>query len=171
MPVYLNEKKWIGPSYLRVGLMDAFEAAYKVNLDKFPLPVSEHINGIDKPVRDRMKGLVHGIREFIAEDTLRNFSHCFSIRIDNGAILTVCTLNFNNTPVTENFFAALINHHDRFNAEKSISIQELKNILKKTTADGVCQEDVMNHFWELDNKPVEDTLFWEATGVDLSKLK
>lgn len=23
MPVYLNEKKWIGPSYLRVGLMDA----------------------------------------------------------------------------------------------------------------------------------------------------
>ena len=28
----------------------------------------------------------------------------------------------------------------------------------------------MNHFWEIDNKPVEDTLFWEQTGIDLSKL-
>ena len=32
-------------------------------------------------------------------------------------------------------------------------------------------EDVMNHFWEIDNKPVEDTLFWEETGIDLSKYK
>ena len=32
-------------------------------------------------------------------------------------------------------------------------------------------EDVMNHFWDIDNKPVEDTLFWEATGIDLNNLK
>ena len=29
----------------------------------------------------------------------------------------------------------------------------------------------MNHFWEIDNKLVEDTLFWEEVKVDLSKLK
>ena len=29
----------------------------------------------------------------------------------------------------------------------------------------------MNHFWEIDNKAVEDTLFWEEAGIDLSKLK
>ena len=28
----------------------------------------------------------------------------------------------------------------------------------------------MNHFRELDNKPVEDTLFWEQAGEDLSKM-
>ena len=29
----------------------------------------------------------------------------------------------------------------------------------------------MNHFWEIDNKLVEDTLFWEEVHIDLSKLK
>ena len=29
----------------------------------------------------------------------------------------------------------------------------------------------MNHFWEIDNKPVEDTLFWEECGVNLAKKK
>ena len=28
----------------------------------------------------------------------------------------------------------------------------------------------MNHFWEIDNKLVEDTLFWEEAQVDLSKM-
>ena len=28
----------------------------------------------------------------------------------------------------------------------------------------------MNHFWELDNKPVEDTLFWEEAGISLADL-
>lgn len=156
--------------YFDKNMQPLLEAAYKVNLDKFTLPADEHINGIDKPVRDRMKGLMHGVKNFIADDTLRNFSHCFSVNIDNGAILTVCTFNFNNAPVTENFFAALINYHDVFKAEKSVSISELKKYLEDVTAAGVCQEDVMNHFWEIDNKPVEDTLFWEATGIDLSKL-
>ena len=29
----------------------------------------------------------------------------------------------------------------------------------------------MNHFWELDNKMVEDTLFWEEAGVNLANIK
>ena len=91
--------------------------------------------------------------------------------MDNGAILTVCTLNFNNAPVTENFFAALINNHELFKAENTVAVSEFKKYLEEATRNGVCQEDVMNHFWEIDNKPVEDTLFWEATGIDLSKLK
>lgn len=157
--------------YFGKNMQPLLEAAYKVNLDKCPFSVAEHINGIDKPVRDRMKGLLHGVKDFIDDDTLRNFSHCFSISMDNGAILTVCTLNFNNAPVTENFFAALINNHELFKAEKTVAVAELKKYLKETTCNGVCQEDVMNHFWEIDNKPVEDTLFWEATGIDLSKLK
>ena len=35
---------------------------------------------------------------------------------------------------------------------------------------GFRKEDVMNHFWELDNKPVEDILFWEEAGIDLAKI-
>ena len=29
----------------------------------------------------------------------------------------------------------------------------------------------MNHFWEIDNKPVEDTLFWEEAQVNLAQMK
>jgi hypothetical protein len=29
----------------------------------------------------------------------------------------------------------------------------------------------MNHFWEIDDKLVEDTLFWEEVQVDLAAMK
>ena len=29
----------------------------------------------------------------------------------------------------------------------------------------------MNHFWEIDNKLVEDTLFWEEAKLDLRKIR
>ena len=28
----------------------------------------------------------------------------------------------------------------------------------------------MNRFWEQDNKPVEDVLFWEEAGIDLADI-
>ncbi|MBQ9087620.1 MAG: hypothetical protein IJY46_02445 [Lentisphaeria bacterium] len=160
--------------YFEANMQPLLEGAYKVNLDHFPVPVEEHICGIDKPVRDRMKGLLHKVKEFIPDDTLRNFSHCFSLKIADGGTLTVCTLgglNWNSTPVTANFFAALLNNPEAFETDKSISLPDFRAYLDKVTAAGECKEDVMNHFWEIDNKPVEDTLFWEATGIDLSKLK
>ena len=56
------------------------------------------------------------------------------------------------------------------NTDCAVDPETLKNYLQKVTAAGVRKEDVMNHFWEIDNKPVEDTLFWEQVGIDLSKL-
>ena len=49
-----------------------------------------------------------------------------------------------------------------------MTLEELKQFI---TSAEVIHEDVMNHFWELDNKPVEDTLFWEECGLDLSKIE
>lgn len=160
--------------YFDLNMQPLLEGAYKVNLDKFPFSVTEHINGIDKPVRDRMKGLLHGVKDFIEEDTLRNFSHCFSLKVSGGGVLTVCTLGapqWKSTPVTDNFFAALLDLIPGITTENSCTIAELKSALDGMTAAGVCKEDVMNHFWEIDNKPVEDTLFWEEAGVDLRKKK
>ncbi len=157
--------------YFDANLQPLLENAYKVNLDKFPLPVTEHINGIDKPVRDRMKGLLHGVKDFIDEDTLRNFSHCFSVSAANGGTLTVCTLNFNDAPPSQNFFAALINCAETLRQAPEVTPEQLKACIVSATEAGVCKEDVMNHFWEIDNKPVEDTLFWEETGVDLRKKR
>jgi len=155
--------------YFDANMQPLLEAAYKVDLDKCPLPVAEHISGIDKPVRDRMKALKQGIRDFIDDDTLRNFSHCFSVSADNGGVLTVCTLNFDDSPVAENFFASLIGNAEAFKAEKTVPVAEVKKWFEESTAAGVCREDVMNHFWEIDNKPVEDTLFWEEVGIDFRR--
>ncbi|MBO5725083.1 MAG: hypothetical protein J6S58_09670, partial [Lentisphaeria bacterium] len=158
--------------YFEEFMQNLLEGAYKVCLDDFPVKVREHICGIDKPVRDRMKGLQHGIKSFIAEDTLRNFSHLFTVKVGNGT-LTICTLfseNWKLTAVTGNFFAALFNHADELKCDYSIEPDALKAYLQKSTSAGIRKEDVMNHFWEIDNKPVEDTLFWEQVGIDLTKL-
>ncbi len=159
--------------YFSLNMQALLEGNCKVNLDKLPFPVREIICGIDKPVRDRMRGLIHGEKDFIPEDTLRNFSHLFSVGVGNGT-LTVCTLvspDFNAAPATANLLAALLNDPEEFTAVEHISIAELHDFLQKITAEGNKPEDVMNHFWEIDNKPVEDTLFWEEAQVDLSKLK
>ena len=159
--------------YFTTNMQELLENNCKINLDKFPFAVREIICGIDKPVRDRMRGLIYGEKDFIAEDTLRNFSHLFSVKVGNGT-LTVCTLiptDFVNTPVTVNLLAALLNHPEEFTATEHISVAELREFLQQVTQAGNKPEDVMNHFWEIDNKPVEDTLFWEEAQVDLSKLK
>ena len=50
-------------------------------------------------------------------------------------------------------------------------LEELKDYLIRTTAAGIRREDVMNHFWEIDNKPVEDKLYWEEVKIDMRKHK
>lgn len=158
--------------YFDRNLQPVLEAGCKVNLDHFPCPVAEHMRGIDKPVRDRMKGLIHGVKGFIADDTLRRFSHLFSLRVGNG-LLIVCTLNFRNPkePVAANILRLLTDHTVLFDTDKAIAPALLRKWLQETNDTGFQPEDVMNHFWEIDNKPVEDTLFWEEAGVDLAKMK
>lgn len=158
--------------YFDLNLQPLLEAGSKVNLDHFPCQVTEHVNGIDKPVRDRMKGLIQHIKDFIDDDTLRNFSHLFSLKVGNGQLI-VCSFNLNEPegPVAANLLCQLLDNTDAFFSGNAIALDEFKSWLVKTNEAGFQPEDVMNHFWEIDNKPVEDTLFWEEAGIDLSKLK
>ena len=161
--------------YFDLEMQPLLEGCYKVCLDDFPAKATEHLFGIDKPVRDRMKGLIHGIKDFIDADTLRDFSHCFTVKVGKG-LLTVCTTLPPEgwrlgDPVAENFLAALCDHLHEFTAEGSLSIEEFREYLARVTAAGIRKEDVMNHFWEIDNKPVEDTLYWEEVQIDMSKHK
>ena len=158
--------------YFDLNWYGLLEGGYKVCLDDFPAPVEELVCGVDKPVRDRMKGLVSGIKNFIDQDTFRNFSHLFSIKVGNGT-LAVCTLMLNDlrNPAVAAFTAELFNHPELVRTEKSIDPDVLKKYLKEETAKGIRKEDTMNHFWEIDNKLVEDTLFWEEANLDLSKIR
>ena len=147
------------------------EAAYKVNLDRFPCPVNEVVLGVDKPVRDRMKALIHGIKDFLPEDTLRNFSYLFSVKVGDG-LLILCTFHIAAAcdPAAASALCALINSARSMLTPLSIAPAALKDFLRKSTEAGPLKEDTMNHFWEIDNKPVEDTLFWEEARVDLRKM-
>ena len=165
-----NFRKAIGcGKFFNAPLYDLIEAGYKLNLDHFPAKMTELISGVDKPVRDRMKGLIHGVKSYVADDTLRNFCHCGLIKAGKGTLI-VCTFNTASCakPAAASFFAALLNNAASFKAESSIAVETLKDYLANAP---LVVEDVMNHFWEIDNKPVEDTLFWEETGIDLSKIK
>ena len=162
-----------GGRYFDLNYYYLVEAGYKVNLDHFPVPVNEVIWGVDKPVRDRMKPLNQGIKDFLPDDTLRNFSYLFSVKAGKG-VLIVCSFNFasaDSDPATANMLCALMNNYSKFDTDCSIQIAELKAYLEKSTKAGIIREDVMNHFWEIDNKPVEDTLFWEQAQVDLRNIE
>lgn len=158
--------------YGDLNLYALLENGYKINLDDFPCLPDEMVCGVDKPVRDRMKGLIHGIKDFLETDTLRRFSHLFALQVGNGTLI-VCTFNKNSwqDPAAASFFAALLNQAPSLKAQATLTGAELLTYLQNETRKGYRKEDVMNHFWELDNKPVEDTLFWEETGINLAKLK
>ena len=156
--------------YFELQMQPLVEGAYKLNLDKFPFPRKELISIVDKPVRDRMKGIVQKIKNFIDDDTLRNFCSLLVLNVGKG-VLVVNTFNNSTLPGALNYRAELLKQLPTLKADQAITIAELKAYLTETTQAGVLKEDVMNHFWEIDNKPVEDTLFWEAAGLDLSKIK
>ena len=164
-----------GQEFFNLRLFSLFHDAFKVNLDTFPGKVTEWMWGVDKPVRDRMKGLVQGVKHFIDADTLRNFSHLFSVRVGAGA-LVVCTLNLSlDAPaedcVIRNFSAALLKALPQLaQTDCSIAPEALKDYLREVQKKGPSKEDTMNHFWEIDNKLVEDTLFWEEANLDLRKI-
>ena len=74
-------------------------------------------------------------------------------------------------PVRDNFFAAIFNAPEAFESSAGIPVDKFREYLVKSTAAGVVKEDVMNHFWEIDNKPVEDKLYWEEVKIDMRKHK
>lgn len=151
---------------------DLIEGACKINLDLAPFPVDEWVWGVDKPVRDRMKGLIHGIKDFLPGDTLRNFSYLFSLRVGNGT-LWVCTFRFTaaaTDPASAAGLAALLDQAPRRKPARAVTRADLETWCRQTAERGQPVEDVMNRFWEQDNRPVEDTLFWEEAKVDLSRM-
>ena len=75
-----------------------------------------------------------------------------------------------DSPAVMNLFDLLLSDNSIFDTELSWDLEDLKETIRKMNEKGFRKEDVMNHFWELDNKPVEDILFWEEAGIDLAKI-
>lgn len=146
--------------------------SYKVNLDNWPCKVTEHVMGIDKPVRDRYRVSRDGVKDFVAEDTLRRFSHLFSVKVGEGTLI-VCTFDLSRpeNPVVSNFLELLFDRTDVLNTNSTISSEEFKAWLEKINAEGFREEDEMNVTWQNDFLAVEKTLFWEDLNMNLAAIK
>jgi len=157
--------------YFSTNMRDLLEGGYKLCMDHFPGKVDELIFGADKPVRDRMKGINQKIKTFIDDDTLRDFCYLGAFRCGKGKIV-FCTFSTErlNRPAPAAAFAWVINNAATIQPGAEIAPDAFRQFALDSSAKGVIREDVMNHFWEIDNKPVEDVLFWEASNVDLSKI-
>ncbi len=159
--------------YFDLNAYSLVEDAYKINLDDFPFAVNEWICGVDKPVRDRMDALIKGIKEIRPEHVLRNFSYLFSLSVGSGT-LVLCGFNLSDAgrdPAANSFLATLIAEIDSLKPTESISPGAFKRFLDEQNGKTPLEEGVMNRFWQLDDRPVEDKLFWEEAKVDLRKRK
>ena len=158
--------------YFDRNVQPLLDVGSKVNLDNWPCKVTEHVMGVDKPVRDRYRASRDGVKDFVPEDTLRRFSHLFSVMVGNGK-LVVCTFNLKDpeNPVVSNFLELLMDRTDVLGAETAISAEEFKAWLDKINAAGFREEDTMNRSWQNDAEPVEKVLFWEDLNLNLAALK
>ncbi len=158
--------------YFDKNVQPLLDVSSKINLDTWPWKVTEHIQGVDKPIRDRYKGHQQGTKDFLPEDTLRRFCHLLSVKIGEGT-LVICTFNVSNpeNPVTANVLELLVDRIDAFAADTAIDATEFKAWLEKVNAEGFRPEDRMNKIWEDDELPVERVLFWEDLNVNLAEIK
>lgn len=158
--------------YFDRNVQPLLDVSSKVNLDNWPCKVTEHVIGVDKPVRDRYRASRDGVKDFVPEDTLRRFSHLFSVKVGNGTLI-VCTFHLQNpeNPVVSNFLELLIDRTDVLNTDAMISAEEFKAWLLKINEAGFREEDTMNRSWQNDADPVEKVLFWEDLNLDLAALK
>ncbi len=146
--------------------------SYKVNLDNWPCKVTEHSMGVDKPVRCRYRVDKDGIKDLIAQDSLRRFSHLFSVKVGEGTLI-VCSFNMTRpeNPVVSNFLELLIDRTDALSTDCAISAGELKVWLEKINAEPFPEECRTNTIWQDDLMPVEKVLFWEELNKDLAAIK
>ena len=144
----------------------------KVNLNNWPGKVTEHVRGVDKPVRDRYRASRDGIKDFIPEDTLRRFSHLFSVKVGEGTLI-VCTFRLQapEIPVVSNFLELLIDRTETLAADHSITPEELKAWLQQVNEAGFPPEGTTNQTWQNDHMPGEKVLFWEELNMDLAAIK
>ncbi|MBQ6472730.1 MAG: hypothetical protein IJJ33_12165, partial [Victivallales bacterium] len=93
-----------------------------------------------------------------------------SVSVGPGTLI-VCTLNlFAKDPCAEALAHELLSSPEQFHTECAIAPEKLQEYLASVKKRGPRREDTMNHFWEIDNKLVEDKLFWEEAQLDLRKI-
>jgi hypothetical protein len=148
------------------------EGAVKVNLDRLSSNIEPIIEGIDRPVRDRVMVTSGKVTGFDPEYYMRKLGYVFELNIGLGTLL-VCTFNLNeSTPESRYLYNAMIEHLHKAKADsgQAVTPLEFRCFTDKAPKGGLIRETPQNEYWQRDDEPVESTLFWEELGVDITKL-
>ena len=158
--------------YFDRNMQPLLDLGSKINLDNWPCKVTTHILGVDKPVRDRYRVQRDGVKGFVPEDTLRNFSHLFSFKVGEGNLI-VSTMNVQNVenPVVSNYLSYIVANADSLRSDCGISAEAFKAWLEAENSKEFRPEDTMNKMWTDDKIPVEKVLFWEDLNMNLAAIK
>ncbi len=141
----------------------------KINLDQFPVPIRPIVQGVDRPVRDRMEVSKLGKRDFDPAHTCRRWGWLFELAIGDGRLL-VCGFNL-DTPSTigHHLLEAMLGYLDHPAAEPSARLEAdaLRTYLTEQARTEPHAEPPMTEYWLRDKDPVETTLFWQELGITL----
>jgi len=141
----------------------------KINLDDFPVTVKPIIQGVGRPVRDRMDVIAHGHKAFQPQHTFRRWGWLFELNIGRGRLL-VCGFNFEAQDPAQRYLlkqlCAYLDQPINPNAA-TISRSHLEEYLSLKALQPRPDEPAMTTFWLRDREFVETQLFWEELGITL----
>ena len=145
---------------------DLIDDSDKINLDDFPVKVHSLVSCLDKCNRDRFDPKKFALPELMYDRTMRKFSYVFSLRVGKGRLL-VCGFNLTGAaegkPATVSMVKTLVNYcrtDASFGDGEGISVEALKDYLRKTALRGPQKERMMTQYWQLDAEPVESSEYW-----------
>jgi hypothetical protein len=141
----------------------------KVNLDDFPVETWPIVQGVGRPVRDRMHAMKMGLKDIQPAVTFRRWGWLFELAIGKGRLL-VCGLNLRDPSAAGDYLlGAMLDYLDNPDGEPSATIDgdALLAYMRQKGASPHPTEGPMTQYWLLDNQPVETVLFWEQLGIKL----
>ncbi len=148
-----------------------FHHGAKINLDDFPVQIDPIVQGVDRPIRDRMEVKKMGKKDFDPTHTCRRWGWLFELAIgENGGRLLVCGLNVDAPSlVGSHVLDQLLRYLDDPNGTPSAHVDPntLTTYMKEQGQAQPHQEPPMTEYWLRDRDPVETILFWQELGITL----
>lgn len=152
-------------------LANLVEGAVKINLDDFPVAIDPVIEGLDRPVRDRVAVIEGRSTGFDPKYYMRKFGYLLDLAIGEGHLI-ICTFNFSDAIESNYLLSQLVAYLESSDSSSAvrISADEFKSFCESLPKAGLIEELPMTEYWQRDDLPVETKLFWEDLGVDITKL-
>ena len=161
----LNRHGFVTDGQINFQYYPLIDDSDKINLDDFPVQVTNLVSGLDKSSRDRFDPKKFQLPELMYDRTMRHFTYAFSLRVGKGRLL-VTGFNFtgaeDRNPAVLAMLKTLVSYCNSgdFKPEGTMTVEALKAYLTAVAKEGPQKERMMTQYWQLDDEPVESMVYW-----------